>query len=220
MPRDIFYRLRKAFIVLCILVLVFGVGYWVYNELTFRVTGINPTAKTFSVATPFFKVTFNKVLASTGITVTSSPKAINSYYVSGRTIVIELAAPLDPSTTYTFNLYNINDKSGKHHITSKSYSFKPNEVTTLPKDQQKAQVDKQAKYSNMIGNDPLLQQLPFTGPGGEFDISYNATYTPDLKITVIITAASQSAQTDAMTWITSQGIDPGKYTIQYITAQP
>jgi len=68
---------------------------------------------------------------------------------------------------------------------------------------------------------PLIQLLPFTGPGFEYQINYGSEPGSSSAIPIIyITAQSQQAQQDALAWIRTVGYNPSKMTIQYINALP
>lgn len=68
-----------------------------------------------------------------------------------------------------------------------------------------------------VAENPLINQLPYIGPGYEFQIDYGAGSDGTAKI--IITAPDDTSRTDALTWITKQGYDINKLNIEFKTAK-
>ena len=69
-----------------------------------------------------------------------------------------------------------------------------------------------------IDKTPLINQLPYIGPGYEFQIDYGTGSDNIAKI--IITAPNDASKKDALTWISKQGYDTSKLNIEYRTTQP
>ncbi|HSX36565.1 MAG TPA: Ig-like domain-containing protein [Patescibacteria group bacterium] len=200
-------------------ILLVWAGYFIYNSFTFRLTGTNPGVNNVATISPFFKINFNKNLSPRGLSVSASPDVIDSYSINGSAITVLLKTPLDSSQTYTLKVHGIASTGGKT-LPGHSFSFKPRYLPSsqLPKDQQQALQNIQQQYNQTIQSDTLIQLLPFTSGGNEFNISYQVAYKSQKPIvTVTITAPSSQGQTDALAWIKSIGADPNKYTIQYVT---
>jgi hypothetical protein len=210
-------RIIKYFLLLIVLVFVLIFGNMIYKNFKFRITGTNPAVSKVSVASPFFKVDFNKSLSSS-IGVSSNPNIIKAYKVQGKEINITLTIPLNSSQTYAISIKNIYDTSGQH-IADQRFVFTPRSVGTTPlsQDQSQALLNQQVQYSQSVENNALLQLLPFVGPNFEYRVDYGSQ---GAQTVIEITAANANAQQDAVAWIKNQGFDPSTLDIQYITGQP
>ncbi|HSX37155.1 MAG TPA: hypothetical protein VLG13_03545 [Patescibacteria group bacterium] len=200
-------------------ILLVWAGYFIYNTVTFRLTGTNPGVNDVATISPFFKINFNKNLSPHGLSVSSSPSVVDSYSINGSVITVLLKTPLDSSQTYILKIHGVASAGGKT-LPDQSFSLKPRYMPSsqLPKDQQQALQNIQQRYNQIIQGDKLIQLLPFTSGGNEFNISYQVAYKDQKPIvTVTITAPSAQGQTDALSWIKSIGADPSKYTIEYVT---
>src|SRR5579864_6420438 len=117
-------RPRKLLLLLVIIILVVIAGWFIYNALTFRVTGTDPGTRSVATVSPFFKINFNKALSSQNLSITANPNIINSFSVSGHSLEIDLNFPLKGNQTDTITIGKIFSVSGKE-IINKSFSFQP-----------------------------------------------------------------------------------------------
>lgn len=214
-------RFKLQLFLLVFLVAFAAIGWFIYNSLTFRITGTNPSTSSVATITPFFNINFNKKLDSKKITLSSSPDIISSYSVKGNSLDILLTTPMSSSQVYTINLGQIYSAGGKK-ILGKSFRFQPTYMTEsqLPKDQQQAILSSQQEYNNVIKNNGLLKFLPFVGGGLSFKVDYRITYEVNQPyITITITSPSTTGRQEALAWIRSLGYNPSKYNIQYTLAK-
>lgn len=211
--------LRSFVITIGIILLAYGV-YAAYSALRFHIVSTNPATSNMTTVSSLFTVNFNKPL-SNNLEVTSNPSIIESYRVSGKAVNFTLSIPFN-AKPYTITFRHISDTAGDT-ILNKTLSFTPTLVDSqsLPKQQQQALLKQQTDYNNTIESNKLLQLLPFTGPGFEYSVSYTVQYKNQKDIPVIeITAPTKQAQQAGLAWVESQGGNPSKLNIQYITAQP
>jgi hypothetical protein len=62
---------------------------------------------------------------------------------------------------------------------------------------------------------PIIDQLPFIGPGFEYRIDYGPDDKDNKKVIIYVSANSEDAKKNALQWIKDQGTDPGKLNIVY-----
>jgi hypothetical protein len=221
MEQVVFKRFIKYILVLVFLTLIVWFGFVVYKSSTFYVVRTDPVPKQVTVISPFFDIETNKTL-SNKVVVSSVPAIINSYKVVGKEITTTLDIPLSPNKTYSITVSNIYDTGGKH-LADQKFIFTPQKVSSnrLPSDQSQVLLENQTQYSESVYN-KLVQLLPFTGPGFEYQISYTVQYaTQSNSLVIQITSPNTQGQQAALAWIKSQGYTPAKLNIQYIvTAVP
>ena len=61
---------------------------------------------------------------------------------------------------------------------------------------------------------PIIDDLPYIGPGNEYRIDYGIDTSNNVAITITVTA--QSDESDALGWIQSEGFNPSKLPITYV----
>ena len=71
-----------------------------------------------------------------------------------------------------------------------------------------------AKGNAELKQYPIINDLPYIGPGNEYRIDYGVDASNNVAIT--ITVAAQSDESDALGWIQSEGFDPSKLPITYV----
>lgn len=197
------------------------VGYFVYRSAAFHVVGTNPSTRKVPTVATYFDINFNKALDSKGVSLSSTPNIISSYKVTGKVIKISLdtatMGTLKTGQLYEIVVHQISDTGGQE-LKNLTFSFKPVSVpaSDLSKNQQQALLKQQTQY-NTAASDPLIQKLPFDGPGLEYEISYTVQYDPKPQYTVTITSPTLQGQEDAIAWIKSLGVNPSNYIIEYST---
>lgn len=208
----------RLFLILLLFLAILWVVLSIHRSLSFRVSGTDPSVTSVATISPFFKIEFNKPLART-VSVTIYPQNLPaSYEIKGSVVTVTFNKQLQEGQTYSVRLANIADQAGSH-LPNKTFSFQAQSISpsALSASQQKVLEANQAKY-NAIQNDGLVQLLPFSGGGNEFQVSYTINYsakTPQLVI--VVTASSPQGQTDAVNWIRQVGFDPSKYTITFLS---
>lgn len=217
------YNLKLKVRLLIIVILVMTVSFisiFVYRSSGFRLTGTDPSARAVATTSPFFKISFNRPLASS-VSVRFYPQNFpSSYVIKGSSVTVSFNKALQEGATYSIRLTNIKDVAGDK-LTDKTISFQAQYINSsdLSSEQQQALRNKQARYDTIQG-DGLVKLLPFTGGGNEFQVSYTINYSgrqPNLII--VITASTPQGQSDALNWIRQVGFDPSKYTITFATNQ-
>ena len=91
-----------------------------------------------------------------------------------------------------------------------------------PQDQAKREAAggaNEQRIQDQLSKNTLIGQLPYTAPGFEFSVDYNAESdnNGNVKVTLYISANTDKAKQDALDWIKSQGTDPNTQTIIYRT---
>jgi|GEM_PF-5796079 len=218
MEQDRLIKLVRLFLLFLLLVIVAWIALSIHRAVSFRVTGTDPSVSSVGTISPFFKINFNKPLAK-NVSVTIYPQNLPaSYEIKGSVVTVSFNKQLQEGETYSVHLANISDTKGAR-LPNKTFSFQaqPIDASSLPADQQKALDANQARY-NAIQNDGLVQLLPFTGGGNEFQVSYTINYSSQTpKLIILVTAISAQGQTDALNWIRQVGFDPSKYTITFLS---
>ena len=203
-----------------IALLVIGIAFLVYNSMTFKLIGTDPSMGNFPSSASFVKLNFNKEI-SKNIMVSGTEGLVSSFSVTKKSLTIILNSPLSTDLKYQIYVTKIASVSGKK-MKDLTYGFNPKSLpdSVLSSEQKQAQLNAQQQY-NVIKNDSLISLLPFTGGGGEFLVSYTLKYSGQTTLPiVIITAPDKNNQTDALSWIKLIGADTNKYEIQYVTSQP
>jgi hypothetical protein len=110
------------------------------RSLGFNVASTNPEVSQLTTSTPFLKVTFNRDLSKDNVKVTSDHNIVQSTSVDGKTLTINISAPLPQNVRQKITISSITSTKGET-MTNKTFSFIPTFVTDiekLPEDQQKA----------------------------------------------------------------------------------
>ncbi len=211
-------KLVRLFLLFLLLIVVMWIAFSVHRAVSFRITGTDPSVNSVGTISPFFKINFSKPL-SKSVSVTLYPQNLSAASsVSGSVITVSFNKQLQEGETYSVHLSNISDTKGAR-LPDKTFSFQAQAINegSLPADQQKALEANQARY-NAIQNDGLVQLLPFSGGGNEFQVNYTIDYSsPAPKLVIVITASSTQGQNDALNWIRQVGFDPSKYTITFLS---
>lgn len=203
---------------LLVVILLAGLGYQAMQNRQFGIANTTPKTSDITTTTPILTVNFNRVLSTKDFLVSSQPKIVTSYNVSGKTLRLVLISGLSNQTTYTITIDHIFDVDG-HELQNKKLTFKPTASAnpTSPQDTQ-VYIQRQTESVQNIQGDPLVQLLPFVGAGNSFYIDYTVESSNGTPYPVIsITAPTADDQQSAIDWIKSQGIDPAKYKIVYKT---
>lgn len=213
-------------------VLVAILGYGVYLNSVFRITGTNPNTSNVATSAPFLKINFNKPLNDTGLSVSGSGGIVRSYSASGKTVTVLLNGPLVLSRRYDVHLNSVISTGGKL-ITDKTISFVPKAVdyNKLPQDQQQTLLNEQDTHQG-ANTDPIVSHLPY----GTLDFKLNDLVTTDasnksvlvLQATILVSHADMSNEAAAVAqykqevldYITSLGLKPSNYTINYTINEP
>lgn len=223
------HRTRPLAITALAILLAVLLGLIIWQKITFRIVGINPSASTFSTVSPFFKVTFSQTLSSSGMTVTGTPSGFTGTpSVSGKVLTIPLRTPLVTGQTYTITITNIQSTHGKQ-ITNQTYTFKPSYVpsSNLPDDQKQAILQQENIGGTANTTDPILDHLPHQTT--DFRLSQDTTpqKTPPANVPLYATltlsqadlsnqdAAVSHYKQEVLDYITSLGLDPSHYSITY-----
>jgi hypothetical protein len=214
------FRKRLRMLVAVVIVLIGGlIIYEIVRSFQLHIVSTDPALSDVATVSPFLKVNFNNPLSSSNLSVSSQSGIIQSYSVANKTLTINFVEPLALQQTYTITIASVADTAGKR-LTNTKLSFIAKYVSSnkLSTAQTQAQLQTQSQYSQTPEANPLAQELPYLGAGEEFRIDDSVQTNNQIVIT--ITAPNPQAQQDALTWITSQGYNPAKLDIKYVTAQP
>ena len=207
-------------------------SFAIYQNSRFHVVSINPSTGNFPAVSPFFQIRLNKTINPKTLRVTSSTTIISSYGSSGKNINISLNEPLVIGTQYDITIESVSDTSGAV-IRNKSFSFTPKDIASnqLPKDVQQALLQKQTSYSKTAYSDPILKYLPHDTltynltpstnvVGGKTVLTINAELLlSDADVNTDEAGAISQYKQQVLDYITSVGLDPGKYNIVFTTNQ-
>jgi hypothetical protein len=210
----------KLILIPIVCVVIFIVGLKIYQTVTFRLVGTNPSVNRVATISPFFKVEFNKNLIRQDISITSTSNVLASYSVSGSIIDILLNEPLSSSKSYSITVSNIYSTAHKH-LANQKFTFTPKNVTaeSLPQDQKQALNSIQQQYNRAIQGNGLVPLLPFISGGSEFRVDYTARYVDQkAHLVIVITSLTQGGYNDALSWIKAVGFNPANYDIVYVNA--
>jgi hypothetical protein len=220
-------KLVRALIAILVIVLVL-IGFKVWYSSKFHITKTDPDLKQFSNIVPFLDVYFNMTLDSSGLNIVSSPKIINSYKIKGNVLDLSLSR-LAQNHKYTITINSIRSTNNKF-ISNKTLTFttkyiSPKDLTT---DQRSAILKNQDHY-NSPSNDPIVAHLPYSNLN--FSLSDELTTSTSsgrlglvLNAQILISPGVTGAQantdiaqyeSDVRSYISSFGLDPSKYTINY-----
>jgi hypothetical protein len=225
-------RLRLAAVLFALLILVLG-AYALYNTVVFRIVSTNPSLHDVSYMSPFLNVTFNKPLSSGNLILSTTGGAIASHRVSNNVLTITLKEPLQIHHTYTITIQAVESKSGAH-LTNKQFTFTTTNTgyNSLPKDQQNALTAKNQDTYVPVKQDPILTSLPHstldyilqptyvTSQNGQSQLQLQAQLLvrPGVTGTAEDAAVAQYKQ-EVNDYISSVGLNPANYTIQYQIVQ-
>lgn len=163
-PNDRLTRLRRLIIAVVIIVVLAAAGYFVYNQVVFRVSKTDPKTGNMPAAAAFIRIYFNKPITTDGLSLSYSSPFITKYTVGDKVINLQVAnGGLTVGKHYSINLNYVASKSGKV-IRNKTLGFtaKNIRVSSLSKEQQTALINRQdqypyaSQYINYVGFDTLL----------------------------------------------------------------
>lgn len=207
----------RSIILLFILLLIIFVIVEIYNSLIFHIVSINPKINSISVISPFIEINTNKIL-SKNINVSIIPaSAMTSFKVNGKQIYITLN-PILKVQKYNLHISNFVDIKGDR-ISDQNLIFTPSSkgLNNLPNDQISVYQKQQSNYDKEVYGNNILDVMPFTGPNFEYLIDYNVNSSG--QTVYLIYYDSTQGKTDALNWLTSQGLDIANSNIQYIFGQ-
>lgn len=227
--KTILRRILIAAVVVVVLILA-SVGFLVKKSEEFHVVSTNPTVSSFATVSPFFNVYTNRELSGRGITVLSEPNIVASYSVRGKAIYIKIKPPLSSSRSYSITINGIADVGGKK-LSPQIYTLSPQLVPSqdLPKDQRQALLRTQIQYNKKRSN-PITTHLPYDTPNFNLGYGYvtvngqqNLVLTAQLLIPQAFANNPQATESqdkqDINSYISSLGLNPANYTIQYSESQ-
>ncbi len=191
----------------------------------FRVLSTNPSVNYFADVSPFFKVTYNKPLSKSDLSVTSNPGIIKSYSVSGDTLTTLLNVPLNNTRDYSIFVLRIKDTAGVE-LKNQVFTFKPKLVNSndLSKSQQNALLQAQENAAALQKKeDPIMPYLPYSTLNFILNDAYvnnKLILQAQILIPPHVSGAAAAADTtqyeqQVVQYIQSLGLNPANYTIQY-----
>jgi len=218
----------KATIGLCLV--IFAAVLWIiYVVLPFHIVRTNPSSQNVATLTPFFNIEFNKPLSTSGLSVSSNYAIIKFYKVQQKTLSLTLNYPLTAGATYAITVNSVQAVGG-HKISNKTFKFTPKNITydKLSADQ-KAVILKGQSQNEAAYNNPILAHLPY----GTLDYNLTATFVTvsgqtklELNAQLLLSEADLSSlqseqvaitqyESEVTQYITSLGLNPSNYTINY-----
>ncbi|HET8991639.1 MAG TPA: hypothetical protein VFN31_01225 [Candidatus Saccharimonadales bacterium] len=224
-------NILKVIVVAVVLVLlIFGVNAFI-NSTNLNVVSTDPSLDNFSNAVPFLDVNFNKTLIPKSVSISSRQNIISSYKVSGKTIYIDLNL-LFLNRTYTITI-NHAESNDKKTISNKDLTFTTVYInpSDLPANQQKAILNHQDNYSSPL-NDPLVAHLPYqtlnyilssqieNGKDGKPTLAINANILLNQSQMADEASSITQIKQEINDYISSFGLNPANYNIQYTVTTP
>lgn len=234
-------KLIKKIAVVLVPIIVIGIGFLVYRELfTFYLKNTSPKTSAVSVNSPYLKLNFNKHLEKEGNELTldnanGQPHHIN-LVVDNKTLTVYLPSDLVEGNEYILKINHVAATEGKTY--SGELRFTPQDIPyeKLDKAQQEEILRLQDERSESDANDPIMNHLPHS------TLNYNLSlYVSDglgsdvpaerivLNAEILLTAADvridregaiEQAKQDINSYITSLGLDPASYQIEYSITEP
>lgn len=139
-------RSRKLIVLIILglgLFLVVWLGFSIYQNSHFRLTGTMPSLNAVPAELPEIVFNYNWLLGDQGLAVSSSPAIIESKSVSDKKLIVKLL-PLTANQDYSITIVNIQSKNGQK-ITNHTYHFKSKNIAlkNLPVEVQKKILDAQ-----------------------------------------------------------------------------
>ena len=224
---------RRIIFILIAIGILFAVGFMVYRDSLFRITGTDPSLSSVYTWTPFVKLNFNRQLSSQNVYINSSPNVLYSpsYTLNGNTLYINLAVPLKQGVTYKINLVHINDKSGDE-LKNKTIKFVAGYLpkSQLPQDQQEELIRR--SQQSAAYKDPILQHIPYYSIDFNLLPSVSTGNNSQVKLSLtaqlFIPAADSGDPSNAIAndkqevadFIQSLGLNPLAYDINYQVVGP
>ncbi|HUA13584.1 MAG TPA: hypothetical protein VL989_03735 [Candidatus Sulfotelmatobacter sp.] len=144
--------LKRTVLVLVVIVLAV-IGFSVFKNIGFRISGVEPDTSNFASISPFMKISFNRTLSSKGLVLSSSYSIISSYKVSGSDLFVDLKVPLTAGYPYYVKVVRVQDTKG-NVLKNQTISFTPKNIAfqNLSPDQQRALLETQAKKPDSKAN--------------------------------------------------------------------
>lgn len=121
-------------------------GFMILQNLRFHLVSTTPSLGVVRIITSSISFNYNHGLSTTGLSVTSGSKIIDSYRVSGKSLIVNLKpSALSVGKTYTVVIGPLSDVSDKK-LAQRSFTFKVNSVSfqNLSKAQQDVVMQQQA----------------------------------------------------------------------------
>jgi hypothetical protein len=228
-----FISVFKPRVLLVIVVLLVSlVAVFTYDRSHLRIVGNDPNIDNMTIWTPYLKINLNKPVSSASLSISASPDILYGRPISrGKTVIIYLSVPLDPSKTYTIMVRRIASASGQQVI-NKQYSFRPKVVSQgqIPDDQREALILR--NQQSPVYKDPLLTHLPFRSVDFSLTSSFGSTDNNQPVLTLkaqLVLHRAQLGNSDAAIaadkqqvrdYISSFGLNPDNYTLQYSVISP
>lgn len=227
-------RFNKLVVVVVAIALAGWIGWSIYYaNFVFHITSTMPKTSSVAAISPYFKVNFNRVLASEGLDVSITPNVARGVSVTNKSVIINLNG-LTVGTSYKVLIKTVHDTKNET-IQNKEFVFIARDISykSLSKDQQAAILARQ-DYTPSVNKDPALGHLPHStltytlsgviSAGGDSNASGLS-----LKADLLLTGADMRSNPDAaiaqykqqvVDYIKSLGLDPNNYVISYNVVEP
>jgi hypothetical protein len=218
----------KSIVILVIIVGCAWLGYAIYKNSQFHVVSVNPSLSNISILTPYIDVNFNDPVASK--VVATGDLFINSVQMtSSKSVRIGFDTPLNLKQKYSINLGTLT-ATNHQQIKNLVLVFRAGDINfnNLSKAQQQQILDKTDTLPPAL-NDPIISHLPYGTL--DFNLTSSPTYSNG-KTSLVLNAqllipyaylsdptAEQALITqykqEVLQYITSLGLNPSNYNIQY-----
>lgn len=199
-----------------------------YQIFVFHITGTNPDTKRVSNISPFIDIHFNKPLDGENIEIDVTEGPITGFsVVNGKTLRVGLG-PMDVKQEYMIEISKVRARNGDE-LLNKTIRFTTRDIPfdKLPKGQ-KTEILKAQDSPNGAKADPILSYLPYDGLNYRLEAVFdNDNLTVDAEL--ILSAADvridrnsaiEKYKTQVRDYITSIGLKPDSYNIQYKVTEP
>jgi hypothetical protein len=222
-------RTKKFVGALIILVLVI-VAFSVYDYFNFSYVSVNPSMNQIANWTPFITFKFNKTLSYKGLSVKITPNVFygKGYSLSGDELTLFLSVPMQVNEQYHISIGSITDSHGQT-IRNLNFTFRPlsKNISQLPDAQQEALTGR--NESSPVYKNPLLAHLPYnsldfslsaTFPTGQNNLPYLVLvaelFVPSADTGSLQQQVISQYQQEVKAYISSFGLNPGNYKIDYV----
>lgn len=219
---------KKNIILLLVLLFTTLIGLFVYRSMTFRLVGVEPNTNHVSVISPFIDISFNKPLKKDSIEPKSNTTTLAGFDIVDKKTIRVFFDDLQLDSNNTITIELVESEGGKQlHNLSFNFTAKDISFENLSKAQQEA-ILKQQDTPNTKRDDPVLAYVPYGG----LNFELNAVVQDEqliLQAKLLLSAADvridansaiERYKQEVRDYITSKGLNPDSYTIDYQVVQP
>lgn len=214
--------------VLIITITAIVIGFLIYNNSLFRISGTTPGLNNVSVISPFIDVHFSKQITVDGLSLNSENLNITGFESPDNKTLRIYFEEIILDEEYSISIDVIKSNTGKE-LKNKVITFTPKDIPfeSLSGAQKEAILKNQDKTSN-IKSDPILAHVPYGGLNYQLDADSRAdglVLIAEIRLSKAdVTTDKASAvalyKQEVLYYIQSKGLNPNSYTIEYKIIEP